>query len=43
MSLHGSLSDDFIKSLIRHSYAEIVRKLPRMVKVTHTEITETEG
>ena len=32
ISLQGSLNDDFIKSLIRHSYAEVVRKLPRSVR-----------
>ena len=40
ISLRGALNDDFIKSLIRHSYAEVVRKLPRNVRSMNPEITE---
>lgn len=36
--LDGSLTDDFIKSLIRHSYAEVVKKLTRRIKTEHPEI-----
>lgn len=32
VSMAGSLSDDFIKSLIRHSYAEVVKKLPKKLQ-----------
>ena len=32
ISQRGALKDDFVKSLIRHSYAEVVRKLPRNVR-----------
>ncbi|MDE6144953.1 MAG: MmcQ/YjbR family DNA-binding protein [Muribaculaceae bacterium] len=39
VSLKGSLNDDFIKSLIRHSYAEVVKKLPRTIKTLNPEIT----
>lgn len=31
ISLCGSLSDELIISLVRHSYAEVVKKLPRRV------------
>ena len=43
ISLRGTLNDDFIKSLIRHSYAEVVSKLPRSVRNMHPEITEIHG
>ena len=39
LSLHGNLSDDLIKSLIRHSYSEVVRKLPKTTRTTHPDIT----
>ncbi|MDE5988247.1 MAG: MmcQ/YjbR family DNA-binding protein [Duncaniella sp.] len=29
LRLNGPLSEDFIKSLIRHSYSEVIRKLPK--------------
>ena len=37
LNLFGSLHDDLVKSLIRHSYNEVVKKLPRKVR---TEIGE---
>ena len=40
VSLIGSLSDDFIKSLIRHSYSEVVKKLPKKVRNEYPEIEE---
>lgn len=40
MSLSGTLSDDLIKSLIRNSYAEVVKKLPGRLKKEHPEICE---
>ena len=43
ISLVGSLNDGFIKSLIRHSYAEVVKKLPRSVRIMNWEITEIHG
>ena len=43
ISLRGALNDDFIKSLIRHSYAEVVRKVPQSVRKLNTEITEIHG
>lgn len=29
LDLYGDLTDGFVKSLIRHSYAEVVKKLPK--------------
>ena len=40
MNLSGSLSDDLIKSLIRHSYSEVVKKFPNRIKKEHPEICE---
>lgn len=40
LHLTGRLSDDLITSLIRHSYSEVVKKLPKRTKTTHPEITE---
>lgn len=40
MSLSGTLSDDLLKSLIRNSYAEVVKKLPGRLKKEHPEICE---
>lgn len=37
--LDGSLEPEFIKSLIRNSYCEVVAKLPRRLKNEHPEIT----
>lgn len=37
--LKGTLSSDLIKSLIRHSYSEIVAKLPQKTKREYPEIT----
>ena len=40
VSLIGALSEDFIKSLIRHSYSEVVKKLPKKVRNEYPEIGE---
>lgn len=40
LSLTGSLSDKFIKDLIRHSYSEVVSKLPKKIIKQFPEITE---
>lgn len=40
LRLSGSLADDFMRSLIRHSYAQVVKKLPRRVRMEHPSITE---
>ncbi len=43
LSLQGSLSDNFITSLIRHSYSEVVKKLPKTFRTEHPEIFEIKG
>lgn len=40
VKLRGRLSDEFIKSLIRHSYSEVVKKLPKRVKSEFTAIVD---
>ena len=40
LRLSGSLADDFMRSLIRHSYAQVVKKLPRRVRMEYPAITE---
>lgn len=40
ISLTGSLSDDFIRSLLRHSYSEVVKKLPLRTRNQFPELTE---
>lgn len=39
LQLNGSLSDELVKSLVRHSYSEVVKKLPKRVKTECPEIT----
>lgn len=39
LNLFGHLSDELIKSLIRHSYSEVVKKLPRKTKAENEIIT----
>lgn len=38
ISLNGGLSDEMIMSFVRHSYAEVVGKLPRRVRDAYPEI-----
>ena len=40
ISLRGSVPEEVMKSLIRHSYAEVVKKLPKHIKIDHPEICE---
>ena len=40
VSLRGCLSDEFIRSLIRNSYAEVVKKLPKRVINEFPQILE---
>lgn len=40
INLRGDLSDDFIKALIRHSYAQVVVKLPKKIRTANPEILE---
>ncbi|MBD5179808.1 MAG: MmcQ/YjbR family DNA-binding protein [Bacteroidales bacterium] len=37
-SLKGGLSTEMIKSLIRHSYSEVVKSLPRKIKIENPVI-----
>lgn len=39
VNIRGNLSQDFIKSLIRHSYSEVVKKLPKKYSLEFPEIT----
>lgn len=43
VSRNGSLKPDFIKHMIRHSYAEVTKKLPKKVKAEFPEIMEVNG
>lgn len=40
VSLCGELTPEFVKSLVRHSYSEVVAKMPRKLRAEHPEITE---
>lgn len=40
VSLQGRFTDDFIMSLIRHSYSEVVRKLPKRMRQDCPEIMQ---
>lgn len=40
VNLYGSLEDDFIQGLIRHSYSEVVKKLKKQVRMEHPEMME---
>lgn len=40
LNLHGTISTRTIKSLIRHSYSQVVRKLPKAIRNKHPEICE---
>ena len=43
ISLRGALSDNFIKSMIRHSYSEVVKKLPKKVRNEYPDIDLIKG
>lgn len=38
IDIFGSLSNDFIRWMIDHSYSEVVKKMPRKSRVEHPEI-----
>ena len=40
VNLYGTLEDDFIQALIRHSYSEVVKKLKKQDRLEHPEIME---
>ena len=39
IDIYGHLSDNLMQALIRHSYAQVVKKLPLTVRQQHPEIT----
>ena len=39
VNLSGHLEDEFVQGLVRHSYAEVVKKLTRTERAEHEEIT----
>ena len=41
--LDSSIDDDTIRSLVRHSYSEVVKKLPKRERDAHPEITTVTG
>ena len=43
LRLKGNLNDDLVKTLIRHSYSEVVNKLTKRIKMECPEITEVNG
>lgn len=43
LTLSGELPDQLIMSLIRHSYSEVVRKLPRKVAAQYPGIHDVKG
>lgn len=40
INLYGSLDDELIKSMVRHSYSEVVKKLSKKEKLEHPELLE---
>lgn len=40
LRISGGLQPEFVKLLIRHSYSEVVKKLPMRTRLSHPEITE---
>lgn len=42
LNIFGALPDELIKSLIRHSYAQVVRKLTKKQRLEHPEICKVE-
>ncbi len=38
VSMSGSLSDEMIQSLVRHSYSEVVKGIPKRLRMEHPEI-----
>ncbi len=38
VSLSGELQDGLVQKLIRHSYAEVVKKMPNKLKQSHMEM-----
>ena len=42
LNLFGTLPEELIPQLIRHSYAEVVKKLPKKIKQQYPEILSVE-
>ena len=40
VNLYGTLEDDFIQALIRHSYSEVVKKLKKKERMEHPEMLD---
>lgn len=40
INLYGSLDDELIKSMVRHSCSEVVKKLSKKEKLEHPELLE---
>lgn len=40
VNMYGSLSDDFVKSLIRHAYREVVAKLRKKDRLENPQVME---
>ncbi len=40
LSMQGTLSAELVQSLIRHSYSEVVKKLPVKIRSGHPQILE---
>ena len=40
LNISGSLKADLVKSLIRHSYSEVVKKFSRRFRSEHPELTD---
>lgn len=40
INISGNLRHDLIESLIRHSYSEVVKKIPKKIKDAHPEILD---
>lgn len=43
LTLSGELTDQLLMSLIRHSYSEVVKKLPRKMAAQYPGIHDVEG
>ncbi|MDE5999886.1 MAG: MmcQ/YjbR family DNA-binding protein [Bacteroidaceae bacterium] len=40
IDLFGELSDELVKGLIRHSYAEVVKKMTKKIRTEHPELSK---
>lgn len=42
LNLRGNLADDMVKSLVRHSYCEVVAKLTKKIKTEYPALLEVQ-